>query len=551
MFVSPVGDLARGLLFSGTWTVAIALIPAISATSPEPRYSSVACAGAASVAVGLAHAASPVSGAMAVALGEIKQPNIGMGQILAVTIPATLVGVVVASIVATMQGVSIAAVPLDKQDRPMGASENSDAESGDEPGRKRAHVEVDASRGDHAPGSGGYRHFRIVSGLATHTIVDTPTGPVETVTSMTTLLPAALVSIAMIIIIGCRVAPTSVTKTLAFSSGFGAIVVLAGVTFAVSTLVASNTTYIVGPPKSITGVAPYLFGIIAAGISIVMSSTSAAAATYFPIGIAAALSPGTMVSSLTAVGATSVLPVSGFQTSCTELDSSGTTDTTQRKTKNFALLRGAIRNGYCFGRRYLFCCALHQLATESSRTVVVIGWQTNTAVTNRVHPRPKAHPASTSVVQCTPKKSLLRAMRSPKMMSAQPNMWPRRPSTTRMQMIPKTAHVQIPEREWPDRNELPASVKNGSAHSGRPRPDQVLKGLRDDQTSEGTCDKVARVARTPAKSSTTRTVMTIGVATLLVPQKVPDSGKRRNEWVVLRQVEEERRQRLISCDQWL
>lgn len=337
VFVSPL-VIWLVVFFSGTWTVAIALIPAISATAWAAGIRPSRALGAASVAVGLAHAASPVSGAMAVALGEIKQPNIGMGQILAVTIPATLVGVVVASIVATLQGVSIAAVPLDKQDRPMGASENSGTESDDEVGRKRAH-----RRGRRAVvimllGLVAIVIFGLFPDWRPTQFVDTPTGPVETVTSMTTLLPAALVSIAMIIIIGCRVAPTSVTKTLAFSSGFGAIVVLAGVTFAVSTLVASNTTYIVGPLKSITGVAPYLFGIIAAGISIVMSSTSAAAATYFPIGIAAALSPGTMVSSLTAVGATSVLPVSGFQTSCTELDSSGTTDTTQRKTKNFALL---------------------------------------------------------------------------------------------------------------------------------------------------------------------------------------------------------------------
>ena len=84
----------------------------------------------------------------------------------------------------------------------------------------------------------------------------------------------------MIIIIGCRVAPPSVMKTLV-SARASAQLLCWLVTFAVSTLVAKVNTDLHRRPTQVHHwVAPYPVWDHAAGISIVMSSTSAAAATY-------------------------------------------------------------------------------------------------------------------------------------------------------------------------------------------------------------------------------------------------------------------------------
>ena len=333
----------------------------------------------------VALAASPVSAAMAamLTLTDMEPYGFGLIEILSVTVPACIIGIVVTSLVMNRMGKELAEDP-DVQARvasgalaaPGPAVLSADADpattgSATAAGTSRAstHAAVDpddlddARMGEHAATG------TVGSAPTLGTAVPPPAVPVSaqlTATAagrncalafligvlvivllglfpglrpsfaaegqeavpvdMTTTIVLVMFAVGVAILMLGRPDVSSVPGTSVFQAGMISAIALFGIAWLTSTFIADHEDLIVGSVGGWVDSWPFIFALAVFLVAALTTSQSTATRTIVPIGLAAGLSPG-LVAGMWAggLGGVYTLPANGTQIAAANFDLSGTT----------------------------------------------------------------------------------------------------------------------------------------------------------------------------------------------------------------------------------
>ncbi|HEY5785468.1 MAG TPA: anaerobic C4-dicarboxylate transporter family protein [Microlunatus sp.] len=300
---------------------------------------------------GMALAASPVSAAMAamLTLTDVAPYNLGLTQILSITLPASVIGIVVTAIVVNRMwkdldddpevqakiasGELIAPPPLAAK-----TAVAATAGAGSPPGSRSA--------GDDAPAPesaasaltytsrGRNSALAFLAGVLLIVLlglfpdlrpafdVDGELVAIDMTTTITMVMFAAGVAI---LFLG-RPNVNDVPEQSVFKAGMVSAIALFGIAWLTATFIAAHEEAIVSTVGSWVTSAPFVFAIAVFVVAALTTSQSTATRTIVPIGLAAGLAPG-VVTGLWAGALSGVytLPANGTQIAAANFDLTGTT----------------------------------------------------------------------------------------------------------------------------------------------------------------------------------------------------------------------------------
>ena len=273
---------------------------------------------------GMALAASPVSAAMAamLALTTVKPYNFDLVQILSITIPACLVGIIVTALIVGRMG-------KDLDDDPEVQAKIASGELAPPGG-----AEGDAAAELTYTTAGRNSAIVFLLGVVVIVILGLfpdlrPAFEVEgevVPIDMTTTIELVMFSVGVLIILVGKPKLTDVAGLSVFKSGMVAAIALFGIAWLTATFIAAHEEYIVTTIGGWVNDAKFIFALAVFLVAALTTSQSTATNTIVPIGLAAGLSPA-LVSGMWAGGLEGVytLPANGTQIAAANFDASGTT----------------------------------------------------------------------------------------------------------------------------------------------------------------------------------------------------------------------------------
>jgi anaerobic C4-dicarboxylate transporter DcuB len=272
---------------------------------------------------GMALAASPVSAAMAamLALTTVEPYNFDLVQILSITIPACLVGIIVTALIVNRIGKELdddpevqAKIASGELERPGGSGDAAAELTYTKQGRNSAIVFL----------------FGVVAIVILGLFPDLrPAFEVEGETvpiDMTTTIELVMFTVGVLIILIGKPSLGDIAGLSVFKSGMTAAIALFGIAWLTATFIAAHEEFIVSTIGGWVNSWKFIFALSVFLVAALTTSQSTATNTIVPIGLAAGLSPA-LVSGMWAGGLEGVytLPANGTQIAAANFDASGTT----------------------------------------------------------------------------------------------------------------------------------------------------------------------------------------------------------------------------------
>ncbi len=297
---------------------------------------------------GIALAASPVSAAMAamLTLTEVGPYNLGLTEILAITLPACVIGIVVTSLVTNRLWkdldddpavqAKITSGELASRHATVAAVPSGDGGSG---------AEQSAATGTGTPASSASqlvytskgRNSALVFFVGVVAIVllglfpdlrpafKVP-GEGQVPIDMTTTIVLVMFVVGAVILYVGRPDVTSVPDQSVFKAGMISAIALFGIAWLTATFITAHEEYIVGTIGEWVTDWKFLFALAVFLVAALTTSQSTATRTIVPIGLAAGLAPGVVTGMWAgALGGVYTLPANGTQIAAANFDLSGTT----------------------------------------------------------------------------------------------------------------------------------------------------------------------------------------------------------------------------------
>lgn len=297
---------------------------------------------------GMALAASPVSAAMAamLTLTDVAPYNLGLTQILAITLPSCVIGIVVTALVVNRLGKELDEDPEVQAKIAAGVLEA--------PRAAAAKVATGAGASTGSAGSGGTdaatpapasaalgftkegqrAALMFFAGVVVVVLLGLfpdlrPSFDVEGESvpiDMTTTIVLVMFTAAVGILFVGRPDVKTVPDQSVFKAGMVSAIALFGIAWLTATFIAAHEEFIVDTIGGWVNEYVFLFAIAVFLIAALTTSQSTATRTIVPIGLAAGLSPG-LVTGLWAGSLSGVytLPANGTQIAAANFDLSGTT----------------------------------------------------------------------------------------------------------------------------------------------------------------------------------------------------------------------------------
>jgi len=340
---------------SGTGNIIYPLLPVIYDVSYKNHIRPARPLTLTVVQSGMALAASPVSAAMAamLTLTEVAPYNLGLTQILAITLPACIIGIVVTALVVNRMwkdldddpdvqeriATGVLAAPVAGEDAvPVGASSGS-AGTSDTPA-----VPETGSAPPAEPASSASaltytkegRNSALVFLLGVVAIVVLglfpnlrPSFEVEgevVSIDMTTTIVLVMFVVGTIILFVGRPDVKTVPDQSVFKAGMISAIALFGIAWLTATFIAAHEDYIIETVGAWVTDWRFLFALAVFIVAALTTSQSTATRTIVPIGLAAGLPAGIVTGMWAgALGGVYTLPANGTQIAAANFDLSGTT----------------------------------------------------------------------------------------------------------------------------------------------------------------------------------------------------------------------------------
>jgi anaerobic C4-dicarboxylate transporter DcuA/anaerobic C4-dicarboxylate transporter DcuB len=304
-------------ILTGTSNTFYSIIPVINEVSYANKIRPERPLAGSTVASGLGITSSPVAAAMATILPLVEVYHYDLVDVLLITIPASIVGILAMSFVMSRHG-------KDLEDdaeylRRLEAGEIKEPTSAGEiilkPFAKRS---VAIFLGAVAL----ICLFGFFEGI--RPTVATEDGGVEPL-SVTPIIQMVMLTAAAMIVLFAKVKAGDIPGMSIFRSGMVAMIALFGIAWMADTFIANNEDAIVGALGDLVSKWPFMIAIAIFAVAALTTSQSAATRTMIPLGLALGLSAGYMIAMWTAVVGVLFLPANGTQIAAAEADTTGTT----------------------------------------------------------------------------------------------------------------------------------------------------------------------------------------------------------------------------------
>lgn len=302
---------------AGTGHVAYSVLPVIAEVALETKIRPERPLGIAVIASQQAITASPISAATVALLGLFSGYNISLFNILMVTIPATLLGVLAGALYSLRVGRELKDDPEYQRRLVEGLIHATKYESKDLTNKKQALLSVLIFM--------IATIFIVIFGSFDHLrpsfIVDGATISVD----MSAIIEILMLSAAALILLFTKANGIKAAQGNVFSAGMQAVVAIFGIAWMGDTFLQGNMTELKGAIEGIVTQMPWLFGIALFGMSILLYSQAATVRAFMPLGIALGISPYLLIAMFPAVNGYFFIPNYPTVVAAINFDRTGTT----------------------------------------------------------------------------------------------------------------------------------------------------------------------------------------------------------------------------------
>jgi anaerobic C4-dicarboxylate transporter DcuA/anaerobic C4-dicarboxylate transporter DcuB len=271
---------------------------------------------------GMSLAASPVSAAMAamLTLTAVEPYNFDLAQILSITIPAGIIGIVVTALIVGRMG-------KDLDDDPEVQAKIASGEL-PRPGGSGETIELTATK--EGRNSGIVFLLGVVAIVILGLFPDLrPSFEIEgeiVTIDMTTTIQLVMFTVAVLIMVVGKPKVADVPGASVFKAGMVSAIALFGIAWLTATFIAAHEEFIVTTIGAWVNEAVWIFALAVFLVAALTTSQSTATRTIVPIGLAAGLAPGLVTGMWGgALGGVYTLPANGTQIAAANFDLTGGT----------------------------------------------------------------------------------------------------------------------------------------------------------------------------------------------------------------------------------
>ena len=264
---------------AGTGHVAYSVLPVIAEVATETKIRPERPLGIAVIASQQAITASPISAATVALLGLLTGFDITLFDILKITIPATLIGVLVGAFLSKKVGKELLEDPEYLRRLEAGMIDTKHVELNDVKNMFHARISV------------------IIFIAATLLIVLFGSIPAMrpmfngTALDMPAIIEILMLCAAAVILFISRTDGIKATQGSVFPAGMQAVIAIFGIAWMGDTFINGNITELTGSIEGIVRQMPWLFGLALFVMSILLYSQAATVRAIVPLGIALGISP--------------------------------------------------------------------------------------------------------------------------------------------------------------------------------------------------------------------------------------------------------------------
>jgi anaerobic C4-dicarboxylate transporter DcuA len=325
-FIAPI--VTYVLIFAaGTQHVIYSLLPVIAEVSRKAGVRPERPMSISVIAAQQGLIASPISAVTVALVGALAGLDVSLPQVMMVTVPATLVGVLLGTLSVAWRG------PELKDDPDYQLRLREEANAADDAPSEEPVEAVNASKSDSAAGRGSLIVFLAAVTSVVAIGIFPELRPVYETAADGTELRVAMPSAIMIIMLAAAgliallfgASPAAAVSGQLMRSGVVAVISILGVSWLGSSFFTGNEEQIVGTIAGFIERAPYLFGLGLFVLSILLFSQAATIVILAPMGVALGLSASMLVGLYPAVNGLFFLPTYGTVLAAISFDQTGTT----------------------------------------------------------------------------------------------------------------------------------------------------------------------------------------------------------------------------------
>lgn len=282
--------------FAGTGNAVYAILPVVYEVSynaeirPERAMSATAVAGQ----VGIT--ASPIAAAVAAMIGLLAQnghEEIGLGTILMVTFPSCLIGVIVASFLGMFRGKELKDDP-DYQARLAAGLVLPPKKLDNRPLPKTAYISV----------------LIFFGAIALIVLL---------------VIECVMLAAGALMFVVCKPDAAKIAKSDVMNACVASLAAVFGIAWMSDAFIAANSKVFMEIAGTLAQSAPFLFAVVLAVMSSLLTSQGATTRAVMPLGFALGINPMLLVAMFPAVNCLFMLPISGPALAAIGMDRSGTT----------------------------------------------------------------------------------------------------------------------------------------------------------------------------------------------------------------------------------
>jgi anaerobic C4-dicarboxylate transporter DcuA/anaerobic C4-dicarboxylate transporter DcuB len=315
-FIAPYVSYLLTIL-TGTGNTFFSIIPVINEVAYANKIRPERALAGSTVASAVGISSSPVAAAMATLLPLVEIYNYDLIDVMLITIPASIVGIFVMSLVMSRHGADLDA-DVEYQRRLAAGEVHPPAPAAEIvllPYAKRS-VAIFLT------GVLAICVFGFVEDI--RPTVAAEGGGVEPM-SVTPLIQMIMLTAAALMLVFAHVKASEIPSTPIFRSGMVAMIALFGIAWMADTFIANNEDAIVQALGSMAEKWPFMIAVAIFLVAALTTSQSAATRTMVPLGLALGIGAGYMIAMWTAVMGVLFLPANGTQIAAAEADETGTT----------------------------------------------------------------------------------------------------------------------------------------------------------------------------------------------------------------------------------
>ena len=302
---------------AGTGHVAYSVLPVIAEVATDSKIRPERPLAISVIASQQAITASPISAATVALLGMLSPAGITLFNILMISVPCTLAGVLIGALYSMKVGKELESDPEFQRRVANGEFKTEKYESKDVASVKKAAWSVSIF----ITATIGIVLFGSVDGLRPVFESDGEMIPL----SMAYIIEILMLSAAALILLLTKTDVAKASQGTVFAAGMQAVIAIFGIAWMGDTFIAANITELKVTIEGVVNAMPWLFGIALFVMSILLFSQAATIRALLPLGIALNISPFMLIALFPAVNGYFFIPNYPTIVAAINFDRTGTT----------------------------------------------------------------------------------------------------------------------------------------------------------------------------------------------------------------------------------